>query len=51
MDKSIDKKQELIELWERTKKRCLTRMTPDSPFKRKYSPRTLRSYIKYNFSF
>lgn len=50
MDKSIDKKQELIELWERTKKRYAARVAPDSPFKRKYRLPTLRSYIKYNFS-
>lgn len=45
-----DKKKELIELWERTKKRYFNRMAPDSPFKRKYSSLTLRGYIKYNFS-
>nr|DAN33037.1 MAG TPA: hypothetical protein [Caudoviricetes sp.] len=46
MDKSIDKKQELIELWERTKKRYAARMAPDSPFKKKYRLLTLRSYMK-----
>ena len=41
-----DKKKELIELWERTKKRYAARMSPDSPFKIKYRLYTLRSYLR-----